>query len=315
MSNFSAAAAIAGDFFSALLDEPSALNPKEQPPTRKFAAMSIGSALAKRRRRERQLRKKKERYKNRRAIAAAAAAGGKPKPVVGGAAEEDDEEEEPDPEPVDAPSRLGLGNYASLGMDTYKSFLHDVNHGRGKSTKGLTSEMMLSRYAILLSHTYASINVFAHNVNGRVVVVGSKESMASKGERKIEIRAYTPQFSQTHKIHLGVEDITSLLEGQDMPELLKPGRKRDLVYEVTKFLYFDYVVTERWVRRKTDTHRDERYRVSTFSDLEPWDIRARGYIAAFDPHCPPKKREELPGDHLLSAEEVHHNDNDNDIKY
>merc|ERR1712185_315623 len=97
-----------------------------------------------------------------------------------------------------------------------------------------------------------------------------------------------------------------------MPELLKPGRKRDLVYEVTKFLYFDYVVTERWVRRKTDTHRDERYRVSTFSDLEPWDIRARGYIAAFDPHCPPKKREELPGDHLLSAEEVHHNDNDND---
>ena len=114
-------------------------------------------------------------------------------------------------------------------MDTYKSFLHDVNHGRGKSTKGLTSEMMLSRYAILLSHTYASINVFAHNVNGRVVVVGSKESMASKGERKIEIRAYTPQFSQTHKIHLGVEDITSLLEGQDMPELLKPGRKKQLI--------------------------------------------------------------------------------------
>ena len=117
--------------------------------------------------------------------------------------------------------------------------------------------------------------------------------MATKGPRHLEIRAYTPQFSQTHSIWLGVEDITNLMKGQNMEHLLVPGKKQELVYEVTKFLYFDYVVTERWVRRRSGAHRDERFRVSAFNDLEPWDIKVRGYVAAYDPHAPPKQREEL----------------------
>lgn len=64
-------------------------------------------------------------------------------------------------------------------------------------------------------------------------------------------QVYTPSQSETHSITLTPSDVIDLIHPHT-PHLLIPGHKYELMFELTKYLYFDYIVTETWTKAQNN---------------------------------------------------------------
>ncbi|GMH72176.1 hypothetical protein TrRE_jg12681 [Triparma retinervis] len=127
---------------------------------------------------------------------------------------------------------LGAGNYPNMGHDTRELVYSD-------EAGYLISRELLWRGAVLVSRSYCVMSAFGMGIAGRVHAVGLHIP------RYVLLECYTRENSASHQIWVSMEMLEKLFD--DRPEMLKPGMKNQMIFELCRMCFFEYHIHEQYV--------------------------------------------------------------------
>ncbi|GMH55051.1 hypothetical protein TL16_g01806 [Triparma laevis f. inornata] len=157
---------------------------------------------------------------------------------------------------------LKMGQYPNGGTDSRENVYSD-------EAGSLISRERQWRGACLISRTYCILTAYGMGIAGRVHAAGLHIP------RYILLEAYSKEGSATHQVWVTMDMLEKLFD--DRPELLKPGQKKTMIFELCKMCFFEYEVYEQWTNDGIDGREMELTpvnppKVTKYRHNEKWHI-------------------------------------------